>query len=282
MIRALLKERQLQMIWAVERDGSRSYLIGTAHLFPYHFRSCLRRYIGESETVLLEGPLDDESMRRVAESGQGEERSSLYEALDAKTIRRINQELGAPHPPRSSDELCANLLQDGPDDWLAGEIRGLRPWMAFYRVWLGYLKRQGWKYTVDVDASKISVEMGKEVHLLETIEEQIAALEGIPLERIVAFFENVDWGTFGREYVRRYLAGDLQGIVTMAGVFPALCESVVARRDPILCARMSPFLKRGNAIAFVGAIHCPGIMALLLEDGYQVVSPRSVPLRLAS
>ena len=69
-IAALLsKERALRMAWEVERRGRRSILVGSAHFFPYHFRGWLRRHIDGARTIVLEGPLDADSMRAVRESG---------------------------------------------------------------------------------------------------------------------------------------------------------------------------------------------------------------------
>jgi hypothetical protein len=57
------KERELRMAWELERRGRRSTLVGTAHFFPYRFRAALRGRIQRTDTVLLEGPLDDDSRR---------------------------------------------------------------------------------------------------------------------------------------------------------------------------------------------------------------------------
>ena len=55
-----------------------------------------------------------------------------------------------------------------------------------------------------------------------------------------------------------------------ARVFPTFCESIVDRRDPILAARMVPYLDAGAAVAFVGVIHCPGVIARLRDEGFTV------------
>ena len=87
----LSKERELRMIWAVERVGRRSYLVGTAHFFPYHFRGSLRRYISQVDAVLFEGPLDEESARTVVEYGSGGGRNKLGYAIGRAEVRRPNR-----------------------------------------------------------------------------------------------------------------------------------------------------------------------------------------------
>jgi uncharacterized protein YbaP (TraB family) len=145
--------------------------------------------------------------------------------------------------------------------------------MAFYRIWTGYREKNGWTYTMDRDAWRIAIELGKDVRPLETIEEQVEALNGVPLERIVSFLARTDWKRYAREYVRHYLAGDLDGLMGTAREFPTFCDSIIHRRDPILYERMAPFFERGNAIAFVGIVHCRKILTLFIESGYRVGSP---------
>ncbi len=123
---------------------------------------------------------------------------------------------------------------------------------------------------MDVDAEQIARRLGKDGRHFETIAEQIEALSGIPLERIVSFLARGDWAGYCRQYVRRYLDGDLDGLVSAARAFPTFCESIVERRDPILAARMVPYLDAGAAVAFVGVIHCHGVIALLRDEGFTI------------
>jgi len=270
------KERELRMIWEVAKRGKRSRLVGAAHFFPYHFRRSLRRLIGEAATVLLEGPLDAQAMRKVIESGRGEERLSLLDVLDAATVRRINSALGIPAPPLSSFQLYRELVLGDAPEPLAVELKGMKPWMAFLHLWNHIRAKDGWTYSIDLDAARIAAELGKPVALLETIEEQIEALNGIPLDRIVSFFRDVEWESYGRTYVRHYLEGDLESAMATARVFPTFCESIVDRRDPLLFERMSPFLEQGGALAFVGVLHCRGIIARLRARGFDVTGfPRT-------
>jgi uncharacterized protein YbaP (TraB family) len=276
LLRLLSKERDLRMIWEVEREGRRSRLVGTAHFFPYHFKGSLRRYIEQAEAVLLEGPLDEAATKRTAERGsEGGEGSSLYDALDTATIRKLNRELRGPSPPLSSQRLYQDLFGDGAEESLRVKIKGLKPWMAFFRIWSHYLTTRGWNYSTDLDALTIANEMGKDAHFLETIEEQIDALEAIPLERFVDFLKRLEREGYRRDYVRCYLRGDLERLMAVAEArgFPTFCEPIVGRRDPILWARMRPFFEKGNAIAFVGVVHCRGIKALLLREGYRMSRP---------
>jgi uncharacterized protein YbaP (TraB family) len=142
--------------------------------------------------------------------------------------------------------------------------------MAFFHIWTELRRRDGWLYSVDLDAARIAARMNKDVRYLETIEEQIETLGRVPLQRMVSFLRDVDWETYRGEYVRHYLAGDVTALMAIAREFPSFCKPVIEERDPVLLERMTPFLEHGNAIAVVGITHCPGLIALLRERGYQV------------
>src|SRR5262245_60801913 len=203
----LSQERVLRMAWAIERRGRRSILVGSAHFFPYHFRGWPRHRIGGARTVVLEGPLDADSMRTVRESGSGATRASLYDALDPTTRDRINRLLGIPVAPPGMNEMVRDLLFGRAEEWFSNELRGLEPWMAFLAIWTRYRSSRGWTYTLDVDAEQIARRLGKDVRHFETIAEQIEALGGIPVDRIVSFLTRGDWPGYCRQYVRRYLSG---------------------------------------------------------------------------
>jgi hypothetical protein len=259
------------MIWEVQKEDKRSYLVGTAHFFPYHFRTSLRRYIARVDSVLFEGPLDAESAKRVVEAGStGCGHGSLVESLDAETIRKIQKDLGGPSPGLSSHMMLRSLLGMGHDAPAWDDLKGAKPWLAFFQVWSVYLKRNGWTHKMELDALKIAADSGKTVHYLETIEEQIEALDDVPLERFVHFLRQVNWQDSRRGHLRHYLRGDLDGLMARVKDYPTYCESIIERRDPIFFARMRGFFEQGRAIAFLGASHCRGIKARLVADGYAV------------
>ncbi|HSA71440.1 MAG TPA: TraB/GumN family protein [Burkholderiales bacterium] len=251
------------MVWELERHGCRSTLIGAAHFFPRHFRRSLRRLLGEARIVLLEGPLDEEATRKVLAAGRGSGGSMLYEAAGEK----INAQLGIVRPPLDLHQLLKDLVFGRQDEWLGEEMRALKPWAAFFGVWTRYRAREGWTHSLDLDAARIAAALGKQTLYLETIEEQIAALEAVPLERILGFM-NVDWSAYCAAYERHYLAGELDALVAAAQAFPTYCEPIIERRDPLLAERMARELERGQACVVIGVAHCPGVLARLKELGY--------------
>lgn len=267
-------ERELRMIWEVEKAGKRSYLVGTAHFFPYHFRTSLRRYFDRADTVLFEGPLDTESAERVIEAGStGSAHGSLVEALDAGTIRKIQKELGEPSGGLSSHMMFRSLLGMGQYALAWDDLKGLKPWLAFFQIWSVFLRRSGWTYNMELEALRIATASGKAVHYLETIEEQLEALDDVPLERFVNFLTHVNWQDSRREHLRHYLQGDLDGLMAKVKEYPTYCESIIERRDPVLFERMRGIFEEGRTVAFLGASHCRGIRRRLVADGYALRPP---------
>src|SRR5919109_1462695 len=118
---------------------------------------------------------------------------------------------------------------------------------------------------MDLDAAEIAADLGKQIRYLETIEEQIAALEAVPIERFFRFM-NESWSRYNAAYERHYLAGDLEALAAAAQAFPTYCEPVIGRRDPLLAERMASALEAGGACVVIGVAHCRGVLARLAAD----------------
>lgn len=260
------------MAWEVERAGIKNFLAGSAHFFPYSFRQSLVELIGRTTTVLFEGPLDETNMDKVRREGvEAKETERITDLLDKKTLSAIGREFVEAAPAGSSISLYADLFNRGRQTLIPEEINRLKPWMAFFAIWSHYLKKRGWIYSVDLEALSVAKELGKDIHFLETIEEQIEALNGIPVERIIGFFRRIkDWERFAKHHARLYLKGDIGTMMSVINDFPSRCETIVEKRDPIMFGRMAPFIERGNAVAFVGTTHIRGIKRMLEEKGYRV------------
>jgi len=262
------------MIWEVQKKGRISHLVGTAHFFPYSFKNSLQRYLKDARVVMFEGPLDDENLARVREAGIDKEDSyHIFDELDDKIIASISDALVPVCRARHSSYLVTFSKFDLKDT-VYEMVKDMRPWLAFFTLWFGYLKRLGWKYSVDLEGYQIARELGKKIVFLETIEEQIKVLQNIAHDNIIFFLSQVDrWNEFAREYVECYLDGDLEKLRFTRVRFPSRHHSVINERDKIFHQRMRAELEQGQVVAFVGAPHLKGMSRLLLEDGYQVTGP---------
>jgi uncharacterized protein YbaP (TraB family) len=264
-------EKELKTVWKVEKGGKENFVVGTAHFFPYHFRVSLRKVLRKSRRALFEGPLDPMSMEKVVAHGsRGGGSPEIYAALDPRTLREIRGKAGSlfenPHP------LQPFLPGGGkPADPLRDHFLRLRPWLAFFSIWTSYLKAKGWTGSVDLEAFELSKRMGKDVHFLETIEEQIEVLERIPVERMIRFLGKAEqWDEYSESYVRVFLRGFLADWMSGTSDFPSRCPPVIDERDRIFYRRMIPFIEEGESAVFLGAPHLYGVNRMLQADGYRV------------
>ncbi len=264
------KEKRLRTVWRVEKDGEASFLVGTAHFSPYRFKKALTRLIQNAEIVLFEGPLDRESMAKVIQYGRQPENSpSVYEALDPHAIKEINKQLSARLNPPITAATYLELIHSKASNDLETYAAGVRPWMAFLTVWSALLD---WKYSMDLEAYHIAQTLGKKILFLETIEDQLAALDGIPFDRIVNYLNRVEkWKVHNDLFQKAFLNGEVEKFASMTGEFPTRCESIIQKRDLIFFEGMKPFFEAGRAVTFVGVGHIPGIQELFLDEGYQVI-----------
>jgi hypothetical protein len=209
-------------------------------------------------------------MKRVVELGSaGEGAIALYERLDAQTITQIKKYTGMASCTSNPLPLLFPLSTKESDP-LYVHFQKFRPWLAFLNLWTQYLKERGWKYSVDLEAFKITGHMGKEIHFLETIDEQVQALEGVPFERFVAFLKKVHlWDEHTKRQVQAYQRGGLEEIMSGTSEFPTRCPSIIENRDPIFYERMKPYLDKAQTVAFVGTAHIPGLKKMFLRDGYR-------------
>ncbi len=238
------------MIWRVEKNQRASHLIGTAHFFPYSYARAFTRLTRDAATVLFEGPLDDASSARIA----------AYGRQGAGVLDHQN-----------GDAWLLSLVERKPI-YFESFTRGVRPWAAFFSIWQTYL---GWKFSMDLQGYQIARKLSKPIHFLETLDEQLAVLDNIPLDRIARQMNDVEnWERYKNEYVQIFLDGDLEKMMALTARFVTRGPVVVGARDQILFERMSPFITRAPTLAFIGFPHIPGVTQLFRDAGYAVAQVR--------
>jgi hypothetical protein len=269
MIFPWLREKRLKMVWRTEREGRIGFLVGTAHFSPHRFRKSLTELIRSVEDVLFEGPLDPESMAKVTQHGrQAGETPSLYEALEPAVIKKINVRLSLSSIPHRSAETYLEYFTSSSSDFLESHVKGVRPWMAFFTLWSSYLN---WHYSIDMEAFHTAQEMRKKIHFLETTEEQLAALDGIPFEGIVEYVNRFEhWKSYKEQFLTDYLEGNLEKLMSRTTRFPTRCESILGLRDERFFERMKAFFEKGSVIAFLGLSHIPAMKKKFIDAGYEV------------
>jgi hypothetical protein len=266
---SLPRQREFKMLWELEKNGRRSWIAGAAHFFCYSFEFSLRELFERVDTVVFEGPLDPESLQKVADIGRSPEAGSprVIDAMREVEIRRLERTVRG---PSGFWARLLGLAETSPPD-VREYLSATRPWMAFFSLWTSYLARSGWTQSVDLEAWNLAREMGKRIVPMESIPEQIEVLESIPIPRIVAFFRHSpQWGGYIRRNVRAYLKGDLEAMMGTSIEFPSRIERVIGRRDALFLERMRPMIEAGRCAVFVGSAHMLNLRRMLAEDGFSL------------
>jgi hypothetical protein len=269
-----LKKRKFRMVWRVEKDGRLSYLCGTAHFFPVSLKKDLGRLIEPVQEVLFEGPLDPKSMERIASYGrEGESADSICLKIDPKVKKAINEQFKAQFFPAPSVGAGLQYVLPSSSDFIDVYCRGLRPWMVFFHLWSSFLN---WRYSIDLEAFQVAQNLGKRIHFLETVEEQLAALDGIPSENIVEYINRFDhWKPYKDQFLGDFLDGNIEKLMSRTNRFPTRCESILGERDRRFFERAKVFFEKGSAIAFFGLSHIPTVRDMFVQAGFDVKQDQS-------
>ena len=262
------EQRPLAMLWELEKDGRTSWIAGSAHFCRCSFSRFLTKLFSKVDTVIFEGPLDVDSLLET--DGYGETPPPPGE----RVIDFLNQEDIA----RLKKRLCAPEWRDYgrkshclPEEKLFWFLRETKPWYAFFSLWTAFLERRGWENSVDLEAWELAHSMNKVVFGMESIPEQMRALESAPMSRIVRFLRNCDnWDAYRRRNESAYLMGDLGGMMGTSTEFPSRTEQIIDNRDQRFRERMRPWLERGNVAVFVGSAHMLNLRWMLKEDGFRI------------
>ena len=264
-------QRPFRMLWKLEKNGRTSWIGGTAHFFSKSFEQSFKKLYRSVDTVLFEGHLDDASLERVSLAGKTppEPSACLYNLLSEEERRRLERMVRGP------EGFWARLLnieaQDKAD--VGWYLRRTRHWYAFFALWCAYLERNGWRYSVDLEAWRLAHAEGKRVLAMEDIEEQIEALRAVPVERAVHFLQDCqNWPKYLKANEKAYLAGDLLGLTGTTTEFPTRTGHIIGKRDQRFRERMLPYLEEGNALALVGSAHLLNLRSMLEEDGFAVTA----------
>ena len=267
-MKTLPEQRPFAMMWSLEKNGNTSWIGGTAHFASYSFTRHFEKLFAKVDTVIFEGPMDDESLALFARSGQ----TRLPDDPDLLSLL-------------TPTELTAlKLMVQGPSNPLLRRLQGThlpkpvdvehllansRPWFAFFSLWAAFLERQGWKHSVDLEAWNLAHSLGKTVIAMESHEEQLASLGSVPADRVIAFIRQCRrWPAFSRRNMRNYLLGDLGGMYGSSTEFPTRgVHGVFTVRDARFCERMMPFIDRGRSFTLIGSAHIPGMRHLLAQQG---------------
>lgn len=261
------EQRPFAMFYELEKNGKISYLCGTAHFFRYSFEHSFRKLFRNVDHVIFEGPLDDDFMADVDKNGRDLEPGfiPLIERLTEAEIQKLERVVRGP------EGTWARLggLEAKKKANVREILTTMRPWCAFFTLWTAFLERLEWKCSVDMEAWRIARDMGKNIIGMENLEEQLASLNSVPVERVLTYFRNChEWKLYSRRNLKAYLAGDLEGMMGSSAEFPTRTGTIISVRDQRFRERMRPYLEEGRTAVFVGSAHLLNLRWMLAEDGF--------------
>lgn len=134
---------------------------------------------------------------------------------------------------------------------------------------------------VDLHFHKMAKAQDKQVFGLETLEEQLSAIDGIKLDEQAEMLlemlnEEGKKKDPSEELIKWYAKGDIQRMAEMADEMEYssdFSEGLITDRNVKMADRMVPLIQKQSTFVAVGALHLPGeegILTLLEEKGYTV------------
>ncbi len=269
----LPQQRPYAMLWEVQKNNRISWIGGSAHFFCYSFEHSFTKLFEQVDTVIFEGPLDDESLKLVEANGRdlNEDHQALFHKLAPEEIQKLSRMVCGPEGfwAKAFNKEAKRKID------VIWFLQNTRPWTALFTLWTGFLERNGWGESVDLEAWNLAHRMGKTVVAMESLEEQLASLNSVPPERVIRYFQNCHhWPNMIKKNVKAYLAGDLMQLMGTSAEFPTRTETIINKRDERFRQRMRPFMEQGRCIVFVGTAHMLNLRNMLVEDGFTIKQVR--------
>ena len=257
------------ILWRIEGAANQpSYLLGTIH---------------SDDVRVTNVPASIAQAFQQADSFRGEVEMDLPNLMQASqaTLLSDGQSLEQLIEPALYKQTVQLLAAYGMPELV---VQRMKPWAAAATL---SLPRPQTGIFLDMVLYNQAAAAGKRVYGLETIYEQVDALESMSpelqitmLRDAVAQHDQLD--QIIEQLINAYLRRDLKALESISNaamqggddrVADMFNTEVVVRRNYRMLERMQPRLREGNAFVAVGALHLPGdkgLLMLLRNKGYRV------------
>lgn len=271
-LQSLAAERyERGLLWRIEGPGApASHVFGTIHLADPRVTSlppAVARAFDQARSLTVEAGIDPAGIlalagRMVFDDGRDLPGVAGAELFDRAA--RLTAGMGLPEPM----------------------LRLFRPWAVAVLL---SVPPQDPSNVLDLVLERRALEQRKPVHQLESMDEQIAVLEGLSQENQVALLRQAvdEYESIPRQIgrlVNAYLARDLAGLWRIGqesvgtGEAERRLNEVFTRRllyerNARMAERAEPRLREGGAFIAVGALHLygsEGVLSLLEQRGWRV------------
>ncbi|MGH8772699.1 MAG: TraB/GumN family protein, partial [Burkholderiales bacterium] len=257
------------VLWKVEKDGAAaSYLFGTIHVSDPRVTKLpkqVKQALAQSKSFTME---------MVAN-----EAAQLYfvKAMSLKAGEDLRALLG--------DELYSKSIALMQEHGFPPQVTGvLKPWGILLTL---IVPKPTGEPILDQRLQQIAAAQKKPVHQLESIEEQVAVFDGMPVKTQIAMLQSavdhyIELPQVIEQTVDAYLKQDLNGLWELNALYAEdsaaehydyFVERVLFSRNVRMAERAEQRLKEGGAFIAVGALHLfgeKGVPALLEKQGYRV------------
>ncbi len=260
-------------MWLVEGQANRVYLLGSVHLLRRDDHPLPRAFDAayeDAEALIMELDMDD---------------------LDPAAMQATTNRLGLIQDERTLKDFLGDALYeqavaaaaaiDIPFDMLSKT----EPWYAAITIEQLVLMRIGFNpmFGVEMHMTMKAQQDGKEITGLETVDEQLAFLDGLSIDAqndllMQTLAEGDEIETLMNNMVRAWRVGDTEFLETaMLGEiaqFPELYRAIVVDRNHRWVDQIEALLdERDDYLVVVGALHLigsDGVPALLRQRGIRI------------
>ncbi len=274
-------------LWKIEKTGIKpSFLFGTMHLTDprvINLTPEARTAFDRADTVVIESTeIIDQKAAALAMLGRPElimftDQTTLTSLLTKNDAEKLNKGLTARGIPLVT-------------------VNKMRPWMISSMIALPACEMQrkkGGAPFLDIKLAQDAKAAGKKIDGLETIGEQINAMNSVPMDlqmrslvEMVAMGDKMD--DIMETMIALYVEGrpglimpfmkslSDKGMASMSDeAYGKFEEIMVNARNKVMAARAEKILGEGNAFIAVGALHLPGdkgLVELFRQAGYVVTA----------
>jgi uncharacterized protein YbaP (TraB family) len=273
------------IFWKIEKDGQpASWLLGTMHVTDPRVLAmpdAARTAFADAATIVVESDeITDEKKAAAAIMT----RPDLTMFTDGKSITDFLDKDDA-------QKLAQGLKSRG---FSLAAVGRMKPWMIASFVALPaceIARKTAGAAFLDQQLARDALSEGKTLKGLETLIEQISALDSLPIEpQVQGLVQTLELGDTLKDVIETmsqlYLAGDTGMIMPMmraaapetdadAKAYADFEQRIIIDRNHTMATRAAPILASGNVFMAVGALHLPGaegVVELLRKQGFTVTA----------
>ncbi len=256
------------LLWKIDAPGARSsWLFGTIHSEDKRVTALpdvVVKAFDAAGRFTMEAVIDGEGIVHMAE------------AMFFNDGRTLEQVIGR----KLYDETIKALTARGMP---TPGVEKQKPWAVMMSLSMPPPKTGEY---LDLILQQRAAQQNKPVSGLETMQEQVAVFDELPLPDQIALLRQAvqEQDSFDKdleEMIGNYLARDIAALAEAGAkhkpdddrLYRSVMDRLLTRRNSRMAARLGPILREGNAFVAVGAAHLPGetgLLNLLEKAGYRV------------